>query len=526
AAEPDAAEIDAGPVPDTSAVVPDQPTVEPADRSGVLAATDAVIRADNRAALDRAGEELSAALAALPAADSGDPATDPAVMITRARIHTALAQHLLDRAAAAEAAGADKAERNKLERQAKQRVLDALTLAKKALKQSADDTASLVVMADVARLQGKRARDVERYLKRALRQKADNRDALLVRALLDVRDDRLRQARAALTELAASAGDLSAGGDARPLYRLALLDEADKAYEDARRRADELAGAVPGHSGAAALIARITEATAVDTSDPLPPQEDGTEGGDDSGGDKDEGSGSKGGDSFDALVERAHRKAENGSCSEAMALYERALDINPTSVSALTGMGYCHVDSRQFSSAHDKFKAALAVSPRYQDALWGIAEAYQQQGLKAQAIAAFQRFLDEHPTSSRAAGARRQIERLGGSVASPSGEGADSDGADGADSGGGDSGDGADDGAGGDGADDGADGGGAAADKPAATETPVGASGDSAGTAAGDGDENPGSASDPAPAPKPPAAADPPDTPDDSPAQGETESER
>ena len=69
-----------------------------------------------------------------------------------------------------------------------------------------------------------------------------------------------------------------------------------------------------------------------------------------------------------------------------MEFYDKALDAKPTGVEALTGIGYCYLDAKQFSSAFSKFRTALAVSQRYEPALAGIAETYQQQGNKEQAI--------------------------------------------------------------------------------------------------------------------------------------------
>jgi tetratricopeptide (TPR) repeat protein len=79
-------------------------------------------------------------------------------------------------------------------------------------------------------------------------------------------------------------------------------------------------------------------------------------------------------------------------------------------------MGYCHIDAKQFASAFSKFRAALAVSSRYEPALRGVAEAYQQQGRKEQAIEAYKAYLDVYPDSSAA---KKQLERLGGDTASP-----------------------------------------------------------------------------------------------------------
>ena len=78
------------------------------------------------------------------------------------------------------------------------------------------------------------------------------------------------------------------------------------------------------------------------------------------------------------------------------------------------GMGYCHLDAKQFSSAFSKFRAALAVSSRFEPALGGVAETYQRQGNKEAAIEAWRKYLDIYPTSAKA---KKQLEILGADAA-------------------------------------------------------------------------------------------------------------
>ena len=74
-------------------------------------------------------------------------------------------------------------------------------------------------------------------------------------------------------------------------------------------------------------------------------------------------------------------------------------------------MGYCFVDQKQFASAQSKFRTALRFSPRYEPALYGIAEAYHQQGRKDDAIAeAFKAYLAVFPGTPKAI---KALERLG-----------------------------------------------------------------------------------------------------------------
>ena len=116
------------------------------------------------------------------------------------------------------------------------------------------------------------------------------------------------------------------------------------------------------------------------------------------------------GDPYDRLVSKADKLAEV-DCGQAMPYYAKALEERPAGVEALVGMGYCHIDSKQFASAQSKFRTALALSSRNKDALRGVAEAYQQQGRADLAIEAYKRYLDIYPDDERI---KRQLDKLGG----------------------------------------------------------------------------------------------------------------
>ena len=338
----------------------------------------------------------SSALVSIQPRLAGISDSDPAILALRSRVEATLAQELLDRVEVNAESAPDEA--RELEREAKNHVAAAMREAKAAIEADGEAATAQVAMADALRLQGEKAREVKRWLQKA----GEGREGKLVEALLEIRENKLRRARALLASLDADDA-LEKTGDVRPRYRLALIDFESKDYEKARDAADAVLAVQPGHTRAAVLLERIRAATLVVDTDPMPPEVDSS------------GTGGRG-ESYESLLERANKKAEVGQCSAAMSIYERALNINPSGVAALTGLGYCHLDAAEFASAQAKFRAALGISPRYQEALLGVAEAYQQQGLKDKAIAAYQRFLEEHPTSPRAEQARRQIERLGGSA--------------------------------------------------------------------------------------------------------------
>jgi predicted Zn finger-like uncharacterized protein len=372
---------------------------------------------------------LRAAAQALDGSITG-PGSAPS-HAARAHVLARLAQDLLDRASVT----ADRAAADELRKEAKQVVLDAATAAQRALAAAGDDAGANIAMAEVLRLQGKPARDVKRYLDTA-RTKADARwarELALADALVLVRDGKLDDARAALAAIDQGDGKLETTGDVRARFHLALVLAAQGKAADAKPLIAAIVAAQPEHAAARALASKLE--TLVAKTDPLPPEDGAREPAKDSGTAPASASASNpgggggatrpppgpgpgpatGGDSYDRLLARANALAET-SCARAMELYAKALEQKPNGVEALTGLGYCHIDAKQFSSAFSNFRAALAVSPRYEAALRGIAETYQQQGRKEQAIEAYKVYLEAYPNS---AAAKKQLERLGGDTQAP-----------------------------------------------------------------------------------------------------------
>ncbi|NVB77304.1 MAG: hypothetical protein HOV81_02820 [Kofleriaceae bacterium] len=333
---------------------------------------------------------------------------DPSSLAVRARLWTALAQGMQDRAGFV-----DKAEADKLRKEAKQIVVDAAPLAQRAYNGQADNADANLAMADVLRLQGKPAPSVKRYLATAKTKAATDKHILtsvaLGEAQLSLRDGKLPDAQAALQAADAPADDM------RVKLAQALVAYAQSKPADAKAQIDQILATQPDHDVALAMYKKLE--TSVAHTDPLPP-EDGQPSGsgktttttpppnNNNGGG---GGGGGGGNDYDSLLARANKLAET-SCAKAMDLFTKALEQKPNGVEALTGMGYCHLDSKQFSSAFSKFRAALAVSPRFEPALGGVAETYQRQGNKQAAIDAWNRYLEVFPASPKA---KKQLELLG-----------------------------------------------------------------------------------------------------------------
>ena len=341
------------------------------------------------------------------------------VLAMRARLATTLAQSLEDEARLT----TDRARADTLRKQKTTTVLDAVKLASRAVQKAPASPLANAAMADLLRLQGKPAKDIKKYLDAAGPAGAGDREVALVTAMLDLREKRVAEARAAFARLDAEPGQpgsMEQTGDVRPRFQTALLHAADNKADAARAAVESILTLQPDHAGARALQAKL--ASAVSTTDPMPPEDGGGSGS--TGGTGKDGTGKDGtgkdggdtgGDSYERILAKANAAAEN-SCAQAMPLYEKALDLKPNSVEALTGVGYCHLDAKQFSQAYSKFRAALGISSRYERALWGVAEMYQQQGRNEQAIEAYRRYLEVYPNNQAA---KKQIERMGGTVEPP-----------------------------------------------------------------------------------------------------------
>lgn len=339
------------------------------------------------------------------ALDSLNGKDDPASLALRARLMTGLAQGMQDRAGFV-----DKAEADKLRKEAKQIVIDAAPLAQRALAGQGDSVDANLAMADVLRLQGKPAPSVKRYITTA-KGKAGTAGApsvALSEALLSMRDGKLPDAATTLAAHATSAPD-----DMRIKLALALIAYAQNKQPDAKAQVDQILATQPDHDAALAMYKKLETVVAKD--DPLPPEDGGgktptnTGGGTKTPTNPPQNTGGGGGGDYDSLLAQANKAAET-NCTKAMDLYDKALQQKPQGVEALTGMGYCHLDRKEFSSAFSKFRAALLVSSRFEPALGGIAETYQRQGNKTAAIEAWNKYLVVFPGSPKA---KKQLEILG-----------------------------------------------------------------------------------------------------------------
>jgi tetratricopeptide (TPR) repeat protein len=255
-------------------------------------------------------------------------------------------------------------------------------------------------MADVKRQQKRKAAEIERLLAGI-----DAPEARYVRGRLRARDGKTGDAAQELAS-AAEGFKLANGREhVAARYHLASLHLADKRWDDARAEIARVAE----HPRVAALAKELEQKERLAAPAPAPAPAATTGGG--SGADL--GDGPLSTDAYDGLVEKGDTFAENGNCREARRHYERALDARPGGVEALTGLGYCFLDSKEHTRALANFRAALGVSPRFGDALIGIAEAHRFSGNKDEASKYYQKYLDNHPSGPKANLARKALDALG-----------------------------------------------------------------------------------------------------------------
>jgi tetratricopeptide (TPR) repeat protein len=337
--------------------------------------------------------------------DSLAPKDDPASLAMRARLATGMAQSMVERAGLA----ADKAEADKLRKESKQLVLDAATLAQKAIKATADDPSANLAMSDVLRLQGKPQKDVQRYLEAAKAKGAADKE--LARSIA-VGDALVLERDGKLDDAAKVLAGIDGAGDPRVQQELAMVAYAQGKSADAKPFVDQILASTPDHDVARALQKRLD--TSVAKTDPMPSEGSGSVHHEPTPPPNSGNNGGGGGD-YDTLVARADKLAVS-NCSSAMTAYGKALEQKPTGVEALTGMGYCYLNGKQFASAFSKFRSALAVSQRFEPALAGVAETYQQQGNREQAVEAWQKYLEAYPGSAKAT---KQLQILGAGATPP-----------------------------------------------------------------------------------------------------------
>lgn len=115
---------------------------------------------------------------------------------------------------------------------------------------------------------------------------------------------------------------------------------------------------------------------------------------------------------FDWYIQQGFRMRERNRAKAALDYYARAEELNPNSPEPHAGMGYALFDLGNVDAAIASFERALERSPRYGEALLGLAEAWKEKRDKRKAIDYYRRYIDAVPNGPEVGVARSNIERL------------------------------------------------------------------------------------------------------------------
>lgn len=119
------------------------------------------------------------------------------------------------------------------------------------------------------------------------------------------------------------------------------------------------------------------------------------------------------GDGFEQLLARANLMREREHSKQAMGLYDKALALRPDDAEALSGLGFCFLDTDDNQSAVAEFSKAIRSNPRFSDAYMGLAEAYRARNQKRDAVKNYQKYLEITPDGPEAEVAHRALKDLG-----------------------------------------------------------------------------------------------------------------
>ncbi|MEL7305915.1 MAG: tetratricopeptide repeat protein, partial [Myxococcota bacterium] len=236
-------------------------------------------------------------------------------------------------------------------------------------------------MADYQRLQGK-LESAKAIVAETEAMKEANGDAMLRLYAAEVAEDTdaLRALRSAEPALLRASLDLAA----------ALAEAGD--HDAAQDVADAILKNVE-HPTARLLVAKVESPAPTPAPEPEP-------------------EGSKEKLDFGKLVAAADRARRSDRASRALRLYERALEIEPSNVEVLTGLGWSYLDLENATSAVATFERVLRRNERFSDAHMGLAEALKKLGRRTKALEHYRRYLELVPQGPDAPAARRMVEEL------------------------------------------------------------------------------------------------------------------
>jgi tetratricopeptide (TPR) repeat protein len=372
--------------------------ISPLDAGAVVPTPEQALKDGLAKLAEDTDDSYAAAAKLLDGAHVADPEKDAKVLAAQASLEATWAQALADDA------DADASRAAELRADSERHLVRAEKFAKDARAKSPKLSEALVANADVMRLRKGHTSEIEKLLSGL-----DSPEALYVRGMLRWRDGKLPEATSLLTQALA--------GDAKLRARLHLgqIAFAAKQWDQVKTQTDAILAAQPAHARAKALAARVAAAqsptVAAGSSAPAAPT------GSSAPAVADPGTGPVTAGDYDGLVRKGDQLAENADCGDAIKFYEKALDARPGGVEALTGLGYCYLDRKEYARALASFRAALGISSRYGEAIIGMAEAYRFQGMKDDAVTYYRKYLDTNPSGSKATMAKRALDELAPSPA-------------------------------------------------------------------------------------------------------------
>jgi len=82
-----------------------------------------------------------------------------------------------------------------------------------------------------------------------------------------------------------------------------------------------------------------------------------------------------------------------GRTDEAISIEKRARELDPLSVAVNTSLGWTFYYAHRYAEAIEQFQTSIAMDPNFPSAQLGLANAYQQNGMQKEAIAAWQIYI-------------------------------------------------------------------------------------------------------------------------------------
>jgi predicted Zn finger-like uncharacterized protein len=115
---------------------------------------------------------------------------------------------------------------------------------------------------------------------------------------------------------------------------------------------------------------------------------------------------------YDQLFAKGDRLRQAERPREALRVFEKAAELNATDPEVYNAMGLCYLDLEGWDAAIASFSRALTLVPRFSDAHFGIAQAYQGKGQKRDAVKHYRAYLDLVPEGEDAEVAKRALSEL------------------------------------------------------------------------------------------------------------------